>query len=461
MILPNIKWLWSLGWLAVFLGGLSHYSGSWLIYTLFSIVFLLLLISGFVQQISYGYLFLVVMLWLGFWLKVAIHLIFQYPYVEPIGRFIGTPSLWDEVLIVATATGAGVLITRLTLMILARNKWPTIYSTTADSVPAWYLATRRWIWPLLWISLLAIASLNMAYSFYQTGIEPKLILIWPLNAAISLMLAAGFTMTIATLIWWDILLAKRITLGGYPILLEGVISTISGLSRGLIVFHAIPQLVALYQNRNRIVGYTKKKAVIMAVGIIIAIIISFTAVNLLRNLYYSDYYLAEGTVISDLSVGIVINRIGKFAIDRWIGIEGVMAVLSYPNKGFNLFKCGLLENPATGQAGLLYEDICLSNYGKKHTEKFRFGSLPGVGAFLYFTGSVTMVMLGMSIFTLIIICCEHWVSALTFNPLLSSFVGAAMANIVVQFGTAPRQIIAYCIALTLGVCIIGVVQKVK
>lgn len=461
VIYPKMYWLLSLGWLALFAGGLVHYSGSWLIYTVFSLVFLILLISGFVRQDSYGYLFLVIMLWLGFWLKVSIHLIFPYPYVEPIGRFIGTPDRWDEVLVVASATGAGGLVAHLLLMITGSNK--AVASATADIVPNWYLIARRRLWFLLGASMIFVAGINMVYSFYQTGIEPKVILVWPLNAAISLSLAAGFTMAIATLIWWDVLLEKRITMGGYPILLEGLISTVSGLSRGLIVFHVIPQMVALYQNKNRLIGYTSRKAVVMVVVFTIAIAVSFTLVNSMRNVYYSNNPLGEVTTTTNGTAPMVnslniVKWLPKFAIDRWVGVEGVMAVASFPAKGFSLFKRGLLESAATGQAGMLYEEICLSNYANMHTGKFRFGSLPGAGAFLYFTGSAWVVLLGSCIFTLFIIYSERGVSSMTRNPLLSAFVGGAMANIVVQFGAAPRQIIAYCIALALGTGFIWMLQ---
>ena len=62
-------------WLSAFAAGITLYPGSKLIYTIFSLAFLALLVSGFYRQVTYGYTLLAVFLWLGFWLKKTIHLI--------------------------------------------------------------------------------------------------------------------------------------------------------------------------------------------------------------------------------------------------------------------------------------------------------------------------------------------------------------------------------------------------
>lgn len=76
-------------WLPLFVGGLIGYSGSKLIYTLFSVIFLVMLASGFYRRVSYSYLFLVIFLWLGFWFKLTVHTILGYHYVEPIDLLMG------------------------------------------------------------------------------------------------------------------------------------------------------------------------------------------------------------------------------------------------------------------------------------------------------------------------------------------------------------------------------------
>src|SRR5665811_1976159 len=112
------KWLLLCGWFVLFIAGLTHYTGLWSTYTVFSIVFLILLLSGFHRQLGYGYLFFVVMLWLGFWLKKTVHMLLgetysMYGNTEAVGHFVGSGAAWDATLWVAIAAGMGVLFGRM------------------------------------------------------------------------------------------------------------------------------------------------------------------------------------------------------------------------------------------------------------------------------------------------------------------------------------------------------------
>src|SRR5437588_4024604 len=102
-----------LAWGILAIGGLIGYPGSPLIYILFSLCFLFLLSDGLYRQLSLGYAFLVVFLWLGFWLKLIVHLWLKYQYLEPIGYFDGMPEEWDTVLVVSTVGAAGVILTKI------------------------------------------------------------------------------------------------------------------------------------------------------------------------------------------------------------------------------------------------------------------------------------------------------------------------------------------------------------
>ncbi len=66
----------------------------------FSVAFTALLVSAHVKQRTYGYAFLTIFLWLGFWLKVSWHLAWGNGYPEPTGQFSASASHWDHALIV-------------------------------------------------------------------------------------------------------------------------------------------------------------------------------------------------------------------------------------------------------------------------------------------------------------------------------------------------------------------------
>lgn len=77
--------------------GALHYQGHFSNYAAFSLIFLALLLSAFYRTPSFGYMFFVIFLWLGFWLKLVLHAWFSYEYIEPIGAFVSSSAAWGVV----------------------------------------------------------------------------------------------------------------------------------------------------------------------------------------------------------------------------------------------------------------------------------------------------------------------------------------------------------------------------
>lgn len=452
-----MKWLLLTIWLSLFIGGINNYTGSWLHYTVFSFVFLAMLISGFYRQVSYGYLFLVVMLWLGFWLKLTIHLLVDYPFGEPVGFFDGTPAAWDKVLLIATVGGAGVVIARL---LFSFGGFPSTMLAQAGAfkAPVWYPAIRHWMWAALMFFCITLAFFNATLGIQQSGLTPRTILLWPLNALVYWLLASGLPFFVATLLWWDIAMRGSISFVVYFVLLEGFSSTISILSRGIYIFHVIPQIVGLYKNRVLVLDWTRKNTVTFVSVFLVLFAISNPVVNKLRGYYYSNITPVWTTGGIGAVGGVELGSFVRFAVDRWIGAEGVMAVSAYPKKGNDLFMLGLTERAETGKS-TMYQEVCLSHYRFSDFKKFRFASLPGAVGFLYFTGHLWVVALGMIVLVLAVLGSEVLVFRLTSNPLLSAIWGGMAANTVTQLGIVPRGFLIYLFEISCGIVAICFVQS--
>jgi len=481
------KWVFWFIWLLLFVGGVVHYPGSLLTYTMFSAAFLTMLISGFYRQISYGYLFLVVMLWLGFWLKLTVHLLVDYPFMESVGSFVGTPAAWDEVLWIATTGSVGVVVARL---LYGLTKWPSsmLVPNSEFKTPTWYPATRKWMWAGLMVACIGLAITNASLGILQIGLVPGTILLWPLNAVICWLIGYGLTLGIATLLWWDVSLGRNVSVVVYFVLLEAFISTVSMLSRGGYIFHVVPQFLALYKNKNAVSGWSRKNITAVCMTFIVLFALANPLVNALRSFYYSDVPLpinnsestgnASGASVDNAggvntggaltyNVGIKLvnnagrkaNGLAKFAIDRWVGAEGVMAVSAYPKKGIDLFKDGIMERREIGK-DTLYIEISRPVYlGLVDKSKFQFSEIPGVMAFLYYTGRLWVVALGMVVLVLAVLGSERLVFKFTGNPLLSALWGGAAANAVAQMGVAPRGLFVYFFELSCGIAAICFVQS--
>ena len=517
-------------WLVLFAIGLAGYSGSKATYALFSLVTATMLVTGFRQVSSYGYLFLTVFLWLGFWLKATLHTILSYPFVEPVGSFVGGAEAWDDVLHVAIVASLGVMLGKILFDLMTSRITPR-RQEIMPVAPPWYAKSRKWLWLAVTFTAAAALLINLKYGVHLIGLAPRTVLMWPLNAIVAWLLNIGLATGIAVLLWWDIALKKNLTIPVYAIIVEALISSVSILSRAVYVFHAIPQLWALHRLKHISLGWSRAKIALLAVFSVVFLVVSISAVTTFRNyLYQSSAYSSTAYQVavaeSEVVVGaiaevqlkiknsspaesqalkipmrelqaeelklklrvikekaksieamksgsaqskILMNEFGyqitggfpslilQLSVDRWIGLEGILAVQSYPKKNMGLLWHALSENPAAGKADT-YQVVSNSIYLKSDGTKFRFATLPGAAAFLYYSDSLIIVMLGMVFFSLAVLVVELFIINITANPILCSLYGSVMANNVVQFGVSPRHNLPYFCMLAFGILLVWMIQ---
>jgi hypothetical protein len=433
--------------LALLILGLNNYPGSKLIYLLFSAVFWLMLLTAMNKRTHYGYLFLAIALWLGFWGKITAHLLLNYPYVEPTGRFDGSATAWDSVLWVAISASTGVMLGRL-LVHLMGMKYARIVSMDDAKVPAWYPALRKCLWPLALTLVLCTGALNLILGIQQIGLVPRTILPWPLNALIAWQVSMGSALLLTVLLWWEIASKRSISLSVYALLVEAMTSTTTMLSRGVYIFHTVPQFFSLFENRRSLAGMSKAKTAALTLAFAALLVISISGVTTFRAYLYphaggftteeqmrlTRLEVLEGGIASvrilisqgehhevalrellaekeKLEAAISKNQAGRnpaiagdhpeniknavspasspdrllenkskllsefyyqfdagalprilsLIVDRWIGLEGVMAVSAYPEKSNKLLFDAITEKRGIGTT-TKFQEIANSHY---------------------------------------------------------------------------------------------------
>ncbi|MEI7482587.1 MAG: hypothetical protein WCK75_09590 [Elusimicrobiota bacterium] len=464
--------LFTLAWLILSVLALAHYPGSKLIYSVFSIAFFCMLAGGLYKQDSYGYMFLTIFMWLGFWLKFTVGTIIGAKYAEAIGAFIPTPANLDNILGIAILAAFAVIVAGFLCRFIPGGA--AYCSAKQDTCPPWYPRFRKWLWLGLWLCIILIPVVNTVLGINQIGLTPRTILHWPLNFLIAWFLGIGLSMGVVTLLWWDIL-AKRGPLQGlFAVLAEAAISSTSLLSRGTFLWHVLPAAAASAKNFKELFSAISKIKIFMA-GCAAALLfaVSFTMANTMRQYFYSadvvsvlsskggnDY---KGNNVQGLTLAIkgfstefkdFFQKASSMAIGRWIGVEGVMAVAAYPIKGRDTFLKALMEKRELGKADF-YQSVCQSGVGDDLY--FQVGSLPGFVAFLYYSGSLLVVFLGVLLLTLAIRLSEAGVGYLTGNPFMCSLWGLAAANTAAQL-SAPRQMLPYFSAIICALIFIHLIQ---
>lgn len=458
---PNQKDIWLLLagtlWLFLFAAGVQSYEGSPSVYIAFSIVFLLLLLSAFHRQRTYVYTYLVIFLWLGYWLKVSYHLVFPYPFVEPVGRFSGSPAAWDEVLLVPTIAAIGILISRAIFLQLAGRK-QSVLGLKKKYLPHWLCAYGRWHLAAFLLVLIATTLANVYYGIFVVGFDVRTILLWPLNALITLMLeGGGFVVWAASILWWRLASGRPVFPFIVLMMVSGAVMTFSTLSRGLVVFFMLPLLYALYMNRKKIVDYSKSRLVLIGVLFSVVVVSTFFIVNFIRENVYFD----KDRLIQTESTPSYARAFLHFSIDRWVGVEGVMAVSSYPEIGEELLVKAIFERPRKGNP-TIYQRICpwpASQQFSALKKNVSLFSLPGGIAFLYYSGSFAVIFISVALISLLLQYAESVIFSFTGNPILCSGVGWLMAITFAHFGGVPRYVIPVLVFLFVSICLVAVIQS--
>lgn len=521
-------------WLAIVGMCMQAYGGSKFVFASFSVIFMAMLWVAFYKEFNYGYFFLSALLFLGFWVKLIHHLIFPAPYIEAVGSFSFSSAAWDEVLWVAIASAIGLIFAKLIWLLLvgiftSRDK----RKYREMKVPEWYVSRRKFLWVGVLALIVYFSIINALLGINQIGLAPRTILPFPLNALIAWMLNFGLVTIIATMLWWDVSVNRGPLLSLYVVLVEALFSSVSMLSRGVYVFHVIPQLIAYYRNRKHIISLTRWRILSIVLVATLFFAFGFSAVDMLRGYYYrsntedfrsvsqqsaellsvkrqaqkaleaelvirngagaklntnvelnqlkqemttleaqisaskQELQVAEQSILKRvqllvtefwMQLSAVLCRALSLATDRWIGLEGVMALQSYPDKSVALLREGLMERYADGIVPM-YQHISKSIYTGMDPNQWKFGSLPGAPAFLYYSGSLLIVFLGMAMLTSFLNFIEFAIRRFTKNPFLASFYGFAAANSVAQFGVVPRQILPVMVTWACGIAIVWFVQS--
>lgn len=441
-----------------FAAGLN-YQGHWGVYLLFTVVANALLINGFRRGAIYFDTFIGIFIWLGFWLKFSVRVaFFSGEFHEPIGAFDGTSAAFDSALNVSSCGMTAFMLASL----LRRSffSYPdSPIACTRSGVFQFYKAHRRLVVGAFLCLVFLVSVSNVWLGIYQRGMVTQTVLPYGMNGVFKWLLQFGMASISALIIRFEIELNREVSLVAIvPPLLEAFFSNVSLLSRGMIL-----NSMGLAAGGIRTILAAKFKLSLLRASIAALVFFVLFAVSVLSvNYLRANAFTGDVTNDSIRAMSEARGMTTPLFLDRWVGIEGVMAVSSSDLLGWDLWHEALAEKFQEGRLSLYDRALIDSPYASasKDKPKNHFVSLPGIVAFFYYPGSYIFLFVALfflGLFAAAIECFAYKFGGR--NWVLCSLFAQVIAFRYVSFGYVPGQSYLLFGSLVMNVLLIFAAEK--
>ena len=434
-------------------------------------------------------IFFATLIWLGFWFKYTMSLVFLNGIIYDSGPPTNIINI-DKALIPSM-----VAITAIFLGYIVRENF--FYHKLNTQMPISffekiYLKNKNLIMFLFILLFIFIAYYNLKFNIYQKGfIYPHQISSIIVNF-IKWMLLFGLTTFSCFFIYTEIIRLKKFSLFLiFIIFTEIFISYSSMLSRLLILIHsAIAYALTKYLN------IIKNKTVFFL------FLFSLISSMFVANNYYSNHYrinyaieissyeidkvnflkkrekkrlLLEGNNYTkeDLLQFEVQSKPGRgstslfLIINRWIGLDSMLAIVSTNKLSFDTFFQSLKEKKIIDNSTFYetnfdvdYDDGKKISYGEKRVLKGN--TLPGIITFLFYSGNYYFLFFSMIILTVMFCLLEIFCLKISNkNMIFAAFISFTVAFRLFNFGYAPADSYLYLISIIISMFLMFVLSNFK
>jgi len=435
------------------------YPGHKIVYVVFTVILNALFIFGFTKNRIFFDTFIGIFFWLGFWLKFSVRVAFMRgEFFEHIGQFSGTGAAFDRALAVSSC-GVGALL----IANFVRRRFFFTYAKAGtqprhEATFIFYQRRRTIVLALFFCFILVVPIVNAIFGIYQRGFVPRTFLPFGVSGVYTWLLLFGMASGSAVILDCEFRRNNNPYLASFITLLECFASNASMLSRGMILNGGALIIGGLENIRRRSVtlSFLYKALILIVFGVLF--VSSVFVINHLRGYVYSR--LSLGTVDFSSISNVYSNTRKLMIIDRWVGMEGVMAVSSYPDLGWDLWKRAWRESFSNSGTSMYDLTFIESSYLNMDKSKHHFVSLPGILAFFFYPGSYVFLFICMLFLGLLGAVIEMFVYRLGgANIILCSLLAQVVAYRYAHFGYAPNQSYLLFGSVFLNVLIIFLLNK--
>jgi len=430
------------------------YNGNKINIFLFGLVSSFIFLFVFSKKAYFFEIFFGGLLWLGFWYKTFIIIVFDnYHFREGAGYF--DLFAYDKKIYILDNTLMVAIygITGFLLACLVKNKFLYnfySYKELKKNIESFVNIKTLLIFFIIFIIIFFIIVFsNFFLGIYQRGILATFKVHFLISAIYKWLLLFGFSSFVAFSFAFTFKNKLRVYFFSLISIIETFLTSISFLSRGMI-FNLFAIFIGLYKS-NKIfkLNLNLKFFLIYLFSILIFFYVSVISVNYLRaNIFFvklDSEHTKQNDERTDISIVKQYNTHQKafseflsLSTTRWVGIDALVAVESYELKSYDLFIESFKDR--FNKTKYPFYERKIQQRTKNTTISIEYGiTTPGILAFLYYTGSKFFVFILVFIISIIILTIERFIFLFFNNLVLCSVLSQVLAYRLIHFGYMPQN----------------------
>lgn len=409
---------------------------------------------------SYGASVLLIFILLGFWFKFStVNIFFVSNFGEGIGSFNFLKTSMNEVLMVAVVFKSSLL---LAYFISSKVNW-VIKFLDLTNIQSFFIKNNVYFNIIILLFVITIIYLNVSNQIFLRGFEFNkdfLFLENLLKFFYKILAPFLIYLLLDISLQSNLLLKKKILAIFFQVMFLSVIF-LSQLSRemGIHIIIIIFGMMYYYkklniQNFNIIFNS-------LIISFVFWLTITLITVQFIRNLVLIsgieiELALNSGVELEEALIHFKNSTIALF-FNRWIGIDAVMAVSSYVDKGWTLLM-DIANNQINWTQNVAWpKNDFFINLTHVNT--------PGMAAFFYSTGSFIFLFSASFLVFVIFFLIEKFINLISNNfPLTSHFLIFVLAFRLVHLGLGINNLIFFILSiffLVFSILIINLLLKSK
>ena len=434
----------------------SIYKGNQFIYLSFSIISLFLIFFSFRKKSIFYENFFGVFIFLGFWLKFSISKSFNIGFTEGLSGKVISAQNYDDALIASCVGMLGFIVFGF-----IREKFFFYPSKIELNINTeFYKKFRNLFIIILFFTIILVCFINFYFLIYQRGLIGNNYN-FLIAGFIKTSLLYFLSLCIAIILFFDLASYKKVFfLILSLIIFEPFLSSLSMLSRGMI-FNSFAIVFALYKLTNKInlkldINFYIKFLAFLFVAFYISVIsvnhLRISKFNIGNPLVEKNYtelekikeYNENKTITEKFNTNVSTSfyRFYALVIHRWVGIDSMLLITKNTEfLNFELFYKSLKEKYDSKSISFYEDNFKIWPADRyKNNSSIKGNILPGLMAFLFYSGSYIFLFFSIILFSFFATLLEYLIYKSTNRNLIASgLIGMVIAYRFAHFGYLPSR----------------------